>query len=213
MTHGEARGAIITGVVTVCGFGVLAGLALIFQDRLTELTVAGIGTIKASAEQAVVDATTVSNLKSRVENQSATVDLVATQASAAKALALQAEKQTKQATQKLEGLDKAISEANATLAQLRSEADFTQLVVSAQNDDRGAFYKLEQLSEDQSNPLSARAGQAWVTVFNAHSPAIYQSYSVQWKPGVDPSKLSLGDLAQAYTIAAAFQKPGLIEYI
>jgi hypothetical protein len=91
-----------------------------------------VGAIKAATEQAIADAATVGKLKERAENQSATVNLVATQASAAKLLAQQAEEQAKRAGQRLEALDKAIGEANAALAQLRPEADFTQLVVSAQ---------------------------------------------------------------------------------
>jgi hypothetical protein len=42
---------------------------------------------------------------------------------------------------------------------------------------------------------------------------MYQSYTVPWKPGVEPSKLSLADLTQGYSAAPAFQKPGLLEYI
>lgn len=200
-------------VLAAAILGVVAGLALTIQDRITELPLPGFGTIKAAAEQAIADAATVGKLKERVENQSATVDLVATQASAAKLLAQQAEEQTKRAGQRLEALDKAIGEANAALAQLRPEADFTQLVVSAQNDDREAFDKLEQLANDKSSPLAARAAQAWITVLNAHASGIYQSYIVPWKPGFDPSKLSLADLTQVFSSALAFQKPGLLKYI
>lgn len=201
------------GVLPAAILGVVAGLALTIQDRITELPLPGFGTIRAARTQAIADAATIGKLKERVENQSATVDLVATQASAAKALAQQAEEQTKRAGRRLEALDKAIGEANAALAQLRSEADFTQLVVSAQNDDRGAFDKLEQLANDKNNPLATRAAQAWNTVLDAHASPIYQSYIVPWKPGVDPSKLSLADLTLAFSTAPVFAKPGLLEYI
>jgi hypothetical protein len=42
---------------------------------------------------------------------------------------------------------------------------------------------------------------------------MYQSYIVQWKPEVDPSKLSLADLIHVFITASAVQKPGLLEYI
>jgi hypothetical protein len=101
------------GVLAAAILGVVAGLALTIQDRITELPLPGFGTIKAAAEQATIDAATISILKERVENQSATVDAVAAQASGAKVLAQQAEEQTKQAAQRLEDLDKAIAEATA----------------------------------------------------------------------------------------------------
>ena len=201
------------GVLATAILGVVAGLALTIQDRITELPLPGFGTIKAAAAQAGADAATIGKLKTRVEDQSATVDLVASQASAARALAQQAEGQTKLAQQRLEALNKAIGEANAALAQLRPEADFTQLVVAAQNDDREAFDKLEKMSNDKSDPLSARAAQAWITVLNAHSSGIYQSYIFPWKSGFDPSKLSFSDLTQGFNQVPEFEKPGLIQYI
>ena len=41
-----------TLLISLCGLAVLAGAALTFQDRLTELTIKGVGTIRAAAEHA-----------------------------------------------------------------------------------------------------------------------------------------------------------------
>jgi hypothetical protein len=72
-THDNHKGALFF----LCLITVFVGLVLIFQDRVTELTVKGVGTIKAVTQQIQSDAETVTDLKERVENQSATVDLIA----------------------------------------------------------------------------------------------------------------------------------------
>jgi hypothetical protein len=46
--------------------GVIAGLALTLQDRITELPLPGFGTIRAAAQQASADASTFGKLKERV---------------------------------------------------------------------------------------------------------------------------------------------------
>lgn len=71
-------------VVTLCIVAIIVGISFTFQDRAIEITFKGIGSIKAAAKQAAIDAETVSDLKNRVEAQSATVDLVAKSASEAR---------------------------------------------------------------------------------------------------------------------------------
>jgi hypothetical protein len=71
--HGTHKGA----VLTLCFLAVFAGIALVVSDRITEVSMKGVGTIKAAAEQASADANEISALKNRVEAQSATVDLIA----------------------------------------------------------------------------------------------------------------------------------------
>jgi chromosome segregation ATPase len=169
---------------------VTTGLALIIHDRITELTVGGVGTIKAAAVQATSDAKDVADLKERVENQSATVDLVARQASKAKEISEEVAEQNKRAEQKLGTLNNAIDEATATLGDLKSVIEFTKTVVAAQNDDRKAFDKLRQWADDKSNPFSTKAEQAWNTIFSDHTKPFYSSgFTGIWKDGFDPSNL------------------------
>jgi methyl-accepting chemotaxis protein len=87
--------------ITLCLIGVFAGLALVLQDRLTELTVEGVGTIKSATERVQADAKAVTELRERVENQSATVDLIAKEASKAKALSEEAAKKNLEAEERL----------------------------------------------------------------------------------------------------------------
>ena len=148
----------------LCLIAVFAGLGLILQDRITELTVKGVGTIKAATEQVQTDAKTVADLKERVENQSATVNLVAKEASKTRELSVEVAEKNRQAEEKLKTLDNSITKANATLAKLDAATEFTMIVMAAQNDDRKSFDTLKSWSEDKTNPFSSRAAQAWNTI-------------------------------------------------
>lgn len=202
-TQSNHKGA----VITLCLIGVFAGLALVLQDRLTELTVEGVGTIKSATEQVQADAKTVTELRERVENQSTTVDLIAKEASKAKALSEEVAKKNLEAEERLMILDEAITKANAAM-------EFTMTVMAAQNDDRVAFDLLKKWSEDKTNPFSARAGQAWNTVFESHNEPMYTSdLKVPWAEGFDPSKRSLPELAQQCQKVPAPLKPAFLEYI
>jgi len=70
-----------------CLLFILAGTTVLVSDRLVELTVEGVGTVKAAARQAVADAEAIAALKDRIVDQGATVDLVARKASEAEKLA------------------------------------------------------------------------------------------------------------------------------
>jgi seryl-tRNA synthetase len=209
-THGSHKAS----VIAVCSIAVFAGLALILQDRITELTVKGVGSIKAAAEQAASDANAIDSLKSRVESQSATVDLVAQEASKAKKLSEEVAEKNERAEKKLETLDESIAKAKSTLDDLESITDYTMTVVAAQNDDRKAFDKLKTWSEDKNHPFRERAQQAWNSVFESHNkPYSVGGFRVPWVDGFDPSKLSLNDLANQYKQAPAQLRPALLEYI
>jgi len=65
---------------SICLVAVFAGAFFVLQERVTELTIKGVGKLKAAAKQASADANKISELKSRVEAQSATVDLIAKEA-------------------------------------------------------------------------------------------------------------------------------------
>lgn len=201
-------------VVTLCLVAVFAGLALVLSDRITELSVKGVGTIKAAAQQAESDASTVSDLKKRVESQSATVDLVAQQAKKAEELSQEASEKNEKAEAKLKTLDEAIAKASKTLESLESVTEYTKTVVAAQNDDREAFDTLEAWSKDKSHPFSEEAGQAWSTVFESHNkPFSTSGFTVPWNEGFDPSVLTLPQLASQYATAPPQLKPALLEYI
>ncbi|MDA2933229.1 hypothetical protein MYX82_02685 [Acidobacteria bacterium AH-259-D05] len=176
------------GAGFVCLLAVFAGIVLMVLDRATEISIKGVGTIKAAVEQVSQDAKQIAEIRERIENQSATVNLVAREASEAKKL---------------------VQEASQLLA-------FTTTVVAAQTDDRVAFDKLNAWADDKSDPFSSRALEAWQSIFDEHCEGRYQTNldkGLVWPQGIDPSKLTLAELGKIYQSAPSNLKPGLIEYI
>lgn len=195
-THGNY----VVAVVGVTGVAILAGIGILIQDRITELTLKGVGTIKAASAQAESDAKTITDIKEKMEHQSATVNLVANEATRARELSQQAAETTE--------------EAKATLEELKSITDFMALIVAAQTDDRAAFDKLEEIANDKNNKFSSKALQAWITVLNAHAQPMYSTgLKFPWKKGIDPSKLSFNQLKQGFSEVPPASKLALLEYI
>lgn len=194
------HGTYVVAVIGVTSVAVLAGTAILIQDRITELTIKGVGTIKAASAQAESDAKTITDIKEKMEHQSATVNLVASEAARAKELSQQAAATTE--------------EAKATLEELKSITDFMALIVAAQTDDRTAFDKLEEIANDSGNKFSSKAIQAWGKILEEHAQPMYSSgFSVPWKEGLDPAKLSFNDLKREFESASPAFKRGLLEYI
>jgi hypothetical protein len=193
---------------------IFAGFGLLLSDRITEFTIPNVGTLKAATKQATADAETIGKLKERVENQSATVDLVAGQAAKAQQLSETAVAQTKQVDDRLDKINAVITDATATLEKLKQEEEFVGLVVAAQSDDRGSYDRLRKIADEQDNPFAKLAGQAWLTIYEAHSSPMSQGgFQVPWKEGIDPAKLSFDDLKSSYDASSAPIRPGLLEYV
>ncbi len=76
--------------ITVATLAFCGGLFLVVSSQGSELTLTGIGSVKALAESARADATEIGQIRERVENQSATIDLVASKALQAEKLAARA---------------------------------------------------------------------------------------------------------------------------
>jgi len=201
-------------VLTLCFLAVFAGMFLIVCDRATEISIKGVGTIKAAAERATVDANAIAELRQRVEAQSSMVDLVAKEAARAHELAEAAVSKTDSAERRLEAVNAMLTTAQQKVAELDKIAEFTRTVVAAQNDDRRAFDQLEVWANDASFPMREEAAAAYRTVLDDHSqPFFVSGFSVPWKEGIDPSTLSLEDLRRNYQTAPDWLKPALIEYI
>ena len=203
-------------VFTLFLTAVFVGIFLILQERVTELTVKGIGTIKSAAEQASTDAKAISDLKKRVESQSATVDLVAKDAADAKELVNELSKKNVE----IESYFKKSVKLTSEIVELQEKSvlinEFMMTVINAQNDVRKSHDKLLLWSKDKSFVLNSQAWQAWKEIVNKHNPIAYRSNrSLPWKEGVDPSKLTLSDLKRNYQNqeTLSFYKPALIEYI
>ena len=55
-------------VVTMCIIAIFVGLALILSDRAIEITMGGIGTIKAATKQVVLDAKAIGEIRKEIES-------------------------------------------------------------------------------------------------------------------------------------------------
>lgn len=119
--------------ISICIVAIFYGAFLSLQDRAIELSVNSVGTIKAAAEEASLDAQEISKIKQRVENQSATIDLVASKA----------------------------AEADLKIHQIGQLISFQSTIISAKNDDRNSFNRLEEWSKDKSFPFYVEAGKQW----------------------------------------------------
>jgi hypothetical protein len=198
----------------VCLLALFSGAFLIVQDRATEITVKGIGTIKAAAEQASIDAQVVRDLRERIEAQSATVDLVAQQATSAKQLGEELSQKAQVADKKLAKLDTALATAQSRVGELQEVTEFTKTVLAAQNDDRKAFDRLGTWAGDPKFRFRSEAEAAWATVLDEHAKSLYMSgFTVPWRQGVDPTKFGINDLRQNYAGAPVYLRPALIEYV
>jgi len=205
--------------VFAVGFlAVFAGLALILADRVTVLTVRGVGTIQAVTQQAIIDAQAVTairaeveKVKTRIDNSRDTIDLVASEARKAKELSEITNAQSNDAEKTLERLNSTITTANNALRQLQGEAEFQAIILAAQNDDRPSFDKLKQIADDNNSKFANFAGHAWATIFESHCNLIISGAgTVPWAPGIDPSKLSMPDLSAVYKSTPSTLKPAVL---
>jgi hypothetical protein len=115
----------------VCAAGILAGIAVIVSNRITEFTTP-VGSIKAAATEALSNANEVALIRNRVENQSATVDMVATSASNAKRLSEALSNQVAIQTLRVDTLTGSITTLGKTTSalQLRESTLFTNITTA-----------------------------------------------------------------------------------
>jgi len=222
-------------VRSLCIIIAFFGIFFVISDRFVELSIGGIGTIKAAAQKATIDAEQIGEIRKRIESQSATVDLVAKQATETKKLsedlvhknalatkqAMDAKKIAESLLQKnaladakLKSIDETLQRASKSLNELQLISDFSITVFDAQNDDRSAFDKLNTWANDKSYPFSSRAKETWNTIMDAHSSPMYLSdFTIPWSQGVDPTKFTIMDLIKIYESAPSHMRPAFIEYI
>ncbi len=200
--------------VSLCLIAIFAGIVLIFNERAVEITIEKVGTIKAVAEQAKVDAKTIAEIRERIEGQAATVDAVAKQAADAKRISEEVQKKNQQADEKLKAIDEAVKHGNEAVADLQAYTTFNKTILAAQNDDRHAFDQLKAWAEDKKYPFANEAKQTWITILDDHnSPMMAGGFTIPWNEGVDPTKLSLEELTANYKKAPSQIRVMFVEYI
>lgn len=193
---------------------VFIGFVLILSDRIIEISINRVGTIKAAADQAKIDAQAINQIKQRIENQSATIDLVAKTASEYKRLFEDLSKKNEAATDKLKIIDTDIKKSNESLTKLSASSDFYITAISAQNDSRKDWDKLGSWANDKKHPLSKLAKAAWLEIYEKHCQPFFQSgYKLPWISNIDPSKLSLNEIKNIYKSSQSPFRPALIEFV
>jgi uncharacterized protein YoxC len=202
-------------IISICLIAVFAGIALTFQDRITELTIKGVGTLKAATEQASAKLDEIEAIRKRVESQSATIDLIAKDAKDARELTEDIRKKSADVEKKVKEVDSSVESINVKSKELSLLLEFTNTVVAAQTDDRKAFDQLKKWADSpDAYPYAKEASQAWLKVVDEHSANIWNSgYTVPWKEGIDPSKLDFNFLKKEYQNAHVTLKVPLLEYI
>ncbi|MHC5061943.1 MAG: hypothetical protein ACYTFK_12765, partial [Planctomycetota bacterium] len=93
-------------IILLCLIAVFVGFVFLFQDRAIEITLKHVGTIKAAAQQAQLDSQAIGDIRSRIEAQGATVDLIAQQAARAHELIENLEKKGSKAEDAIQRLNK-----------------------------------------------------------------------------------------------------------
>ncbi len=202
------------GIIAICCIAVLAGFGFILQDRVTEFTINNVGTIKAATKQAVHDAEEIASIKERIEGQSATVDLVAKQASEAKDLIDNLTAKNEIAEDRLNKIGEKLEEANSTVAELQLISEFISTVQAAQNDNRKAFDKLQNWGNDKNYPFSKNAERAHMAILESHSRLIAMAWpTLVWNENVDPSSLNYNVLINAYKEIHIDMRQPFIKYL
>jgi hypothetical protein len=198
--------------IWLCVAAILAGLLLIISERIVEISYKGFG-IKAVTEKAILDAKQISDIRTRIENQGATVDLVAKQALEVKKVSDELVQKNIEAGRKLSSIEEVLQKAMKTNDELGLLSNYTMNVIAAQNNDRKSFDQLRAWSQDKTYFLSSNAGKAYKKIMDEHSPAMYSSdFKIPWNNHIDPTKLSLQDLKKIY-YNSAYLKPAILEFI
>lgn len=207
--HPHKTWAISVGLVAI-----FVGVYFTVQDRAIEISIEKVGTIKAAAEQATIDAQAVTTLRNRIESQSATVDLVAQSASKAHKLIEDLLLKNQTAEAKIKELESASSAIQNTVNDLQETSKFMSLVAAAKNDDRTAFDNLIAWTDNRASSFWQHAGEAVVRIRAEYGGVIVPGHmNVPWPEGIDPKKLSFERLKQEYRKAVRIYKADLVETV
>ena len=198
----------------VCLLTVTTGFLLILKDRLIEFTLKDVFSIKTAVAQADADAKTIAAIKERVENQSATIDLVAQNAQRSLKLSEELNDKIKQTESELSKVKITSSEAAKAVHQLEAVTEFAQVVVAAQNDDRPSLDKLKTWADDSDYPMSQLARQAWIKTriyYSGEEPK--PSATATWEGTVAFTNIPMSELTQLYKQTKPFQHAHLVQQI
>ncbi|MBU0547861.1 MAG: hypothetical protein KJ710_02815 [Candidatus Omnitrophica bacterium] len=204
-----------TLVISSCILLIVVGIAFVFQDRAIEITFGNIATIKTAAKQAAIDAKTVSDLKERVESQSATVDLVAKSSKETREIMEEVAQKNKILGGKVEDLNNLTSKVTDKLKELEMITEFSRVATEAQNDNRYAFDKLVLWYDDKSfSTMRKLISNIVIKIRTDYAGVLDQGYlKFDWPKNVDSNKISLSDFEVIYRSSASLYHAYLVNFI
>src|SRR5439155_19201629 len=117
-----------------------------------------------------------------------------------------------------QSLDNSLADTKARLdagvKELQQANEFIMTVVAAQGDDRKAFDKLEIWADDKSHPFSSLAENVWWNILQDRGGRLPGGhFTLEWREGIEPSKLPLEELRHLYENVAIHLKPALLEFV
>lgn len=179
-TQGTHKGT----VLTLTFLAVFAGLALVISDRITELTVKGVGTIKAAAQKATLDAQAVADLRKRIEEQNAKLD-----------------KDIEEVNTTLVKL-KTLAEFTDTVTKAKNEIgqEFDRLAIWA-ND------------PNYPHRLDAKQAWAAIMDEHTVIRSVSHTWPPSWASERDPSKDNLTNLKKIFSSATVPNRIKILDYI
>lgn len=139
----------------VCLISVFIGLPLIIINRITEITVGHVGTIKTATKQVTLDAEEVSKLRKRIEAQSATIDLVAQNSTDAKKLSTEAKSLYEEISNKNILADKELKNISNKILPLELKAKSLSTLIRKI---RKELLPLQEILKIQQLTTAAKAG-------------------------------------------------------
>jgi len=172
---------------------------------VAELTIKDWLTIKTSVAEAAADAKSIAAIKEQVENQRATIDIVATEAQKAENLSEEASNKVALAEQKLASLNLVLAETSVALTNLNNATEFILLVTKAEAGDRAAYFKLN--SQQSGLKIEKAIVLQILEAISAKVEAETLSKEVTTQPlwdiyGIDPKEATLAEFQKYYSNSA-----------
>lgn len=142
-------------MLLVSVISVFIGLPLIIINRITEITVGRVGTIKTATKQVTSDAKEVSKLKERIVSQGATIDLVAQNSIDAKNLSTEAKSLYEEISNKNILADKELKNISNKILPLELKAKSLSTLIRKM---RKELLPLQEILKIQQMTTAAKAG-------------------------------------------------------
>lgn len=200
-------GIVLTWSVIV----IFVGIFFIVKDRVTEITLNNIGTLRTVTNQAIADANQINEIKNRIAAQEEIINLVVKEANSARSLIEHISKQTQVVEEQYKVIENTVEEGQKIFQQLKNYSLLTSTYILAGSDDRNSYDKLWGWSQDETCSFKE---EALAAVENIMAQTIIILDVIPWAKGVEPDKLPFSTLVEVYkNKSKPITRIALIKYI